>query len=82
MTIEQLDKANEIKNKIDKLKEFQTVLNAGIISVVAYELKANTDRVETKISHLDINDHENISDMIGEYVSERIAELEKRLEEL
>lgn len=82
MTIEQLNKANEIKNKIDTLKEFQTVLDSGIISCVTYELKPYSDKVEPKIAHLDINDHRNISDVIREYVSERITELEKQLEEL
>ena len=82
MTIEQLNKANEVKNKIDTLKEFQTILNAGIISCVTYELKPCSDKVETKIANLDIHDNTNISDVIREYVSERITELEKQLEEL
>ena len=82
MTIEQLNKANEIKNKIDTLKEFQTVLDSGIISCVTYELKPYSDKVEPKIAHVDIHDHRNISDVIREYVSERITELEKQLEEL
>ena len=82
MTIEQLEQANEIKNKIDKLKEFQTVLNAGIISVVAYELNKSSDKVEPKISHLDFNDSEKISDMVRGYVSKKITELEKQLEEI
>lgn len=82
MTVEQLNNANEIKNKIDTLKEFQRVLNAGIISCVAYELKPYSDKVETRIAHLDVHDHRNISDVIREYVSERITELEKQLEEL
>ena len=41
MTIEQLNKANEVKNKIDILKEFKMVLDAGIISCVTYEMKSN-----------------------------------------
>lgn len=82
MTIEQLNKANEIKNKIDTLKEFQMVLNTGIISCVTYELKPYSDKVEPKITHLDIHDNRNISDVIGGYVTDRIAELEKQLEEL
>ena len=82
MTIEQLEKANAVKNKIDTLKEFQMVLDAGIISCVAYELKSYSDKVEPKIAHLDIHDHRNISDVIRVYVSERITELEKQLEEL
>ena len=82
MMVEQLNNANEIKNKIDTLKEFQRVLNAGIISCVAYELKPYSDKVETKIAHLDIHDNGNISDVIGGYVTDRIAELEKQLEEL
>ena len=82
MTIEQLNKANEVKNKIDTLKEFQTILNAGIISCVTYELKPYSDKVEPKIAHLDIHDHRNISDVIREYVAERITELEKQMEEL
>ena len=82
MTIEQLNKANDVKNKIDTLKEFKMVLDAGIISCVTYEMKSNSAKVETRIAHLDIHDHMNISDVIREYVSERIAELEKQLEEL
>lgn len=82
MTIEQLEKANAVKNKIDTLKEFQMVLDAGIISCVTYELKPYSDKVEPKIAHLDIHDHRNISDVIRVYVSERITELEKQLEEL
>ena len=82
MTVEQLNNANEIKNKIDTLKEFQRVLNAGIISCVAYELKPYSDKVEPKISHLDFNDSENISDMVRGYVSKKITKLEKQLEEL
>lgn len=82
MTIEQLNKANEIKNKIDTLKELQMVINTGIISCVTYELKPYSDKVEPKIVHLDIHDNRNISDVIGGYVTDRIAELEKQLEEL
>ena len=82
MTVEQLDKANKVKNEIDTLKEFQMVLDVGIISCVTYEIKPYHDKVEPKIVHLDIHDHRNISDVIREYVSERITELEKQLEEL
>lgn len=82
MTIEQLDKANEVKNKIDTLEEFQRVLNVGTISCVTYELKPYSNKVEPKIVHLDACDHRNISDMIRGYVSERVTELEKQLEEL
>lgn len=82
MTVEQLNKANEIKSKIDTLKEFKMVLDAGIISCVTYELKSNSVKVEPRIAHLDIHDHRNISDVIREYVSERITELEKQFEEL
>lgn len=82
MTIEQLDKANEVKNKIDTLEEFQRVLNAGTISCVKYELNPYSNKIESKIAHLDVCDHRNISDMIRGYVSERVTELEKQLEEL
>lgn len=82
MTIEQLNKANEVKNKIDTLEEFQRVLNVGTISCVKYELNPYSKKVEPKIAHLDVCDHRNISDMIRGYVSERITELEKQFVEL
>lgn len=82
MTIDQLNKANEVKNKIDTLKEFKMVLDAGIISCVTYELKPCSDKAEPKIANLDIHDNTNISDVIRRYVDDRITELEKQLVEL
>lgn len=82
MTIEQLEKANEISEKIKTLKEFQKTADSGIISCVEYENKANSNTVETHILHLDISEHKNISAMISKYIFNRIKELEKQLEEL
>ncbi|OUO77933.1 hypothetical protein B5F53_12030 [Blautia sp. An249] len=82
MTIEQLEIGNKILEKIQKYKDFQKSVNVGIISCVEYELKKDSDIVETHISHLDISDSKNIIDMIGDYISGRIKELEKQLEEL
>lgn len=85
MTIEQYEKANKIVGKIKKLKEFKTVLcqcSTGII-IVAESLYYPNDRAFIeKESRLPLGDFPDLQDFISGYLSDKITELEKQLEEL
>ena len=85
MTIEQYEKANKISGKIKKLKEFKTVLcqcSKGSI-IVTESLYYPNDRVFVeKESRLPLGDFPDLQDLISVYLSCKITELEKQLEEI
>ena len=84
MTIDQLEKANEISEKIKKFKHFQEAFDdTGYRNdIVACHYKSTlTGSVEDK-GFLYLEEHPKLTKMISNYISEKITELEKQLEEL
>lgn len=73
MTILQLEQANEINRKILILRHIKFELNTSYIWIVFGKEK------EIEMSLMDFSD---LRDFISGYISDKIVELEKRLEEL
>lgn len=71
MTIEQLEKANEIRFKLDKLDYFERmfILNSTVWLV-------------TEKEELYLKDYPELVVLIQNYISDKIAELKIELEEL
>ena len=85
MTIEQYEKANKTVGKIKKLKEFKTVLcqcSEGSVIVTESLYYPNDRAFVEKESRLALGEFPDLSDFISGYISDKIIELEKQLEEL
>ena len=85
MTIEQLEKANEIQDKIKKLKCFANAYkcNSGPNVILAKRvLYLPVGDAPYKESRLVLRDFPDLQDFISGYISDKITELEKQLEEL
>lgn len=79
MTIDQLEKANQINEEMKKKKEFLKAFNSPYSnSIIARNYNGST---EIKKS-LSLENDKNLSDFIHGYISDQIAGLEKQLEEL
>ena len=70
MTIEQLEKANEINRKIEVLRGF------------CYQPEFLCMKLTTGEKSLDLSSFQDLKDLILGYLSDKTAELEKQLEEL
>ena len=85
MTIEQLDKANEILGKIKKLNDFVMAFSRSSATnlIVAKYLYYPVDgaHIEQE-SNLSLRDFPDLQGFISGYISDKITELEKQLEEL
>lgn len=87
MTLEQLEQGNEICKKIEELKEFKTTFDfRGSTSkasskVIVAKIYENIYKIE-KEDHFNLNKFPDLCDLISEYISGRIVDLEKQLEEL
>ncbi len=85
MTIEQLDKANELLGKIKKLNDFTMAFSRSSATnlIVAKYLyyPVGGGHIEQE-SELKLRDFPDLQDFISGYLSDKIAELKKQLEEL
>lgn len=85
MTIEQLEKGNEIQGKIKKLecfvKAYKCSSEPNVILAKCVIYPPVGDAVY-KESRLALKDFPDLQDFISGYLSDKIAELEKQLEEL
>lgn len=85
MTIEQLEKANEIRDKIKKLEEFKKAFlckqepNVIFAKYVIYPVAREAVYKESRLA---LKDFPDLQDFISGYLSDKITELEKQLEEL
>lgn len=85
MTIEQLEKANEIRDKIKNLECFvkaykcSSELNVILAKYVIYPPLGEAIYKESRLALRELPD---LQDFISGYISDKIAELEKQLEEL
>lgn len=70
MTIEQLEQGNKIKRELERLRHFKSRCMLQRI-----ELVSDNER-------LYIRDYPDIIEQIQSWISDKIAELEKQLEEL
>lgn len=80
MTVEQLEQANEIFKKIKKLKVFKSY--APNIIASRYPVYAGVGDAYVNELKLNLDDFPDLQDFISGYLSDKIAELEKQLEEL
>lgn len=85
MTVETLDMANEILDKIKKLGEFKRVFDnnssSNIIISQYYVFPTIGDAIE-KDSRLNLVNFPDLQDFISRYLSDKITELESKLENL
>ena len=85
MTIEQLEKANEIRDKIKKLECFVKAYkcssepNAILAKYVIYPPVGDAVYKESRLALRELPD---LQDFISGYISDKIEELKKQLEEL
>lgn len=70
MTIEHLEQANEINRKISMLRHFEYKCNSSYMGIVFGE------------EEMSLIDFPDLKDFISGYLSDKITELEKQLEEL
>ena len=85
MTIEQLEKANEIRDKIKKLECFIKAYKCSpeLNAIIAkYAIHPPITEPIYKESRLVLREFPDLQDFISGYISDKIAELEKQLEEL
>lgn len=85
MTIEQLEKANEIRDKIKKLECFKRAYQCNSepnVILAKYVIYPPVGDTIYKESRLALRDFPDLQDFISGYISDKIAELEKQLEEL
>lgn len=73
MTIEQFEQANDIYQKINTIRHLQDEQNKNWMS--SWSIMAGT-------YEFDLRDFGDLKEMIYSYTSNKIAELEKQLEEL
>ena len=71
MTIEQLEKANEINRKIENLRRFMYKSSSAYMGIAF-----------GKEEEMSLMDFQDLKDLIHGYFSDKITELEKQLEEL
>ena len=85
MTVEQLEKANEILDKINELKMFKKSFfyNSGPNIIVAKYIKPSLmgGGIDEE-SKIVLSNFPDLQDLISGYLSDKIEELEKQLEEL
>lgn len=85
MTVEKLEKANSIMEKIKKIKEFKIAFccysNSNII-LSKYIKYPELGEPIHKESKLNLEEFLELQDFISGYLSDKITELEKQLEEL
>lgn len=85
MTIEQLEQAKEIVEKIKELRHFKTAFDdTGYRNdIVAHHYKAAfAVGLKEDTGRLYLGAHPELTQMISNYISDRIKEPEKQLEEL
>ena len=85
MTIEQLEKANEIRDKIKKLECFVKAYKCSSepnVILAKYVIYPPVGEAIYKESRLALRELPDLQDFISGYISDKIAELEKQLEEL
>ena len=85
MTIEQLEKANEIRDKIKKLEGFIRAYECSSepnVILAKYVIYPPVGDAVYKESRLELRDFQDLQDFISGYISDKITELEKQLEEL
>ena len=70
MTVEQLNQANEINRKISTLRNFESKCHSSYMGITFGE------------DEMSLIDFPDLKDFISGYLSDKITELEKRLEEL
>lgn len=85
MTIKQLELANEIVEKIKELRHFKTAFDdTGCRNdIVAHHHQSTfTGELKEDNGYLYLGAHPELTQMISNYISDRIKELEKQLERL
>lgn len=85
MTIEQLEKANEIQDKIKKLECFLKAYKCSSepnVILAKYVIYPPVGDAVYRESRLALRELPDLQDFISGYISDKIAELEKQLEEL
>lgn len=85
MTIEQLEKANEIRDKIKKLECFEKAYKCSSepnVILAKYVIYSSVGEAFYKETRLALREFPDLQDFISGYVSDKITELEKQLEEL
>ena len=85
MTIEQLEKANEIQDKIKKLEDFVRAYKCSSepnVIIAKYVIYPPVGEAIYKESRLALRELPDLQDFISGYISDKITELEKQLEEL
>lgn len=85
MTIEQLEKANEIRDKIKKLECFVKAYKCSSepnVILAKYVIYLPIGDAAYKESRFELRDFPDLQDFISGYISDKITELEKQLEEL
>lgn len=85
MTIQELEKANEIRDKIKKLECFVKAYKCSSepnVILAKYVIYPPVGDAVYKESRLALRELPDLQDFISGYVSDKIAELEKQLEEL
>ena len=85
MTIDQLEQANEIWDKIKKLEEFRKVFHCKQepnVILAEYVIYTVVGEAVYKESRLALKDFPDLQDFISGYLSDKITELEKQLEEI
>ena len=85
MTIEQLEKANEIRDKIKKLECFVKAYKCSSepnFILAKYVIYPPVGNAVYKESRIELRELPDLQDFISGYISDKIAELEKQLEEL
>ena len=85
MTIEQLEKANEIRYKIKKLEEFKKAFHCKQepnVILAKYVIYPVSGEAVYKESRLVLKDFPDLQDFISRYLSDKITELESKLENL
>lgn len=85
MTIEQLEKANEIRDKIKKLECFVKAYKCSSepnVILAKYVIYPPVGESVYKEARLPLREFPDLQDLISGYLSVKITELEKRLEEL
>lgn len=85
MTIEKLEKANEIRDKIKKLECFVKAYKCNSepnVILAKYVIYPPVGEAIYKESRLALRELPDLQDFISGYISDKITELEKQLEEI
>lgn len=85
MTVEQLEQANKILEKIEKLKEFKKAFNyndAPNFIIAEYFTHPLVGEPIGKKSRLALRDYPGLQDFISGFLADEIAELKRQFEEL